>query len=165
MSDSLAARVAARREERVAKRSAKFVLTVPGFRDLLAARYRPLDFEAKRKVQLRHEGIGEDAADEVAAGADLLINACEEVLEITGVGEDGQPTYESLSRGWSAPVVRDVFGLSDLPEGATVRQALILALGSDAVMTHFGEYAQEADRILLDGEDVAVGESRPSAEG
>lgn len=165
MSDSLAARVAARREERVAKRSAKFVLTVPGFRDMLAARYRPLDFEDKRKIQLRYDGIGEDGAAEVNAAADLLVNACEELLEITGRDESGAPTYERVGIGWHPGVVRETFGLDDMPERTSQREALILALGSDAVMTHFGEYAQQADSILLEGEEAAQGEARPSAEG
>lgn len=164
MTDSLAARVAARREQRVASRSAKFILPIPGYKDLLAARYKPLSFEQKRKIQLRHDGIGEDADDEVAASADLLINACVEVLEITGSTETGEPSYETISGGWSAGVIASTFGLDIAPQ-MTARAALIMALGSDDVMEHFGQYAQAADAILADGEEAAQGEAKPSEEG
>lgn len=163
MSDSLASRVAARREQIIAGRSAKFVLPIPGYTGLLAARYRPLSYEVKRKIQLRHEKIGEDAADEVAASADLLINACVEVLEVTGSGPDGE-TYETISQGWSAQVIASTFAL-DLEPTTTARTALIMALGSDDVMAHFGQYARASDQILAAAEEGAQGESEPSQEG
>lgn len=163
MSESLADRVAARREERVQKRSANFVLGIPGFRDMLAARYKPLEFEKKREIQLKHDGIGEDPADEVSASADLLINACVEVLEITGEDETGKPIYESLAPGWSPDLIRSTFRIPY--PGNSTRQALVEALGSDDVMEHFGEYAKEADAILSEGEEAAVGEAQPSVEG
>lgn len=158
--ETLAGRVAARREQRVARLAARFVLPVPGFEDLLACRYRPLSFEEKRAIALRHDRVGEDAEQEVAAAADLLVTACVEVL----AAEDGAMT--PLSSGWTAALVRDMFGLGDeAPEGATVRQALIAALGSDGVMECFGAYHRRADEIVAAGEDAAVGESKPSVEG
>jgi hypothetical protein len=163
MSESLADRVAARRQERVQKRSAKFVLTIPGFRDLLAVRYQTLTFEKRREIQLRHEGIGENADDEVAAAADLLINACVEVLEVTGKDDVGNPTFETVAAGWTPDLIRSTFGTEYV--GNSTRQALIEALGSTEVMDHFGEYIQEADAILSDGEEAAQGEAQPSVEG
>lgn len=155
--DSLQARVAARREQQIAARARSFLVPLPGFEDLLAARYHPLGFEIKRQIQIRHEQIGSDPADEVAASADILIAACDEVRDAE--------TGATLAAGWTAGVVRDVFGLTDLPESATVRQALIVALGADGVMAHFGGYHREANRILDASEEKALGESTPALAG
>lgn len=160
MSESLQARVAARRQDLIARRSKGFTVPVPEFEGMLALHFRLLEFEEKRAIHMRHDGVGTDPGDEVAASADLLIAACDGVLEVHGDSEPSQ-----YAPGLSAQVVRDLFGLSDLPESLTVRQALIAALGSDGVMALFGRYSQEVSSIRDEAEDAAEGESTPAVAG
>lgn len=148
--DSLAARI---QQRRAALLDAKQV-TVPvhGYRDLLAATYRQLTFEEKRRISLRHQGIGSNADDEVQAAADMLVTASEDLLARNG------DDYESLGCKWSPEAISRLFGLS-IPDGVTARSALMLALTSDQIMEHFGAYIEAVRRLEQDAEAAAVGES------
>ncbi len=169
MSGSLEDRVAARREERQRARASLLIIPVPGYKDLLAARYRVLQWEEKMDIVRRHKGLlnsedgplGGNTTDTVATAADMLIAACEEILEVSGKDDNGKPLYRSLGQRWTAPMILETFRLP-LPPEATVRHALIVALGSEEIIDHFGDYTRECDAILAEGDAVAQGEAPAS---
>lgn len=70
--DQLRSRRAAMAQER------HIDLDLPGYLDLLVARYRPLEWKVIHEIQARAKG---DAAEaELNAAADLLIQACERIF-------------------------------------------------------------------------------------
>lgn len=162
MSASLADRVAAKRREVEARRQARFILPVPDYQELLAVKYRKLLWEERMDI-IERDG-GTDTAERVTAAADMLIAACEDLLEVDGTNGNGEPVYKPLGKRWSTPAIIEYFGIG-LPENATVRHALREALGSDALMTHFAEYVREVGMIETEGEGAATGEASPSEEG
>lgn len=168
MSDQQSLRdyLAGRRQERQDKRTRRMVLPIVGYEQRLAGRYKILGFDEKRDIQHRHEKIGEagDGQVLVNASADLIINSCEDLLEVTGVDEAGKPTYVSLGKRWMAPDVAELFGVEVTPQ-TTAIQALRLVLDPDQVMQHFGRIRAETEAILLEVEEESQGEAQPSVEG
>lgn len=162
--ESLQSLLAARRQVLEAQRAERMVLPIPGYEKLLAGRYRQLPFEEKAKIARRHEQIGEDGgeSDEIAAAADLLINACEDLLQVTGVGEDGKPQYTSLGKKWIPADIAELFGVEAQP---TARLTLMSVLDSDAIIQHLGDYHRASLAISAEGDEVVMGEAVPSGEG
>lgn len=159
---SLEQRVAARRQQRVAKRSSKFILPVKGYEDLFGAQYRILSFEDRLAIATKHPGMEDDPVENVGASVDVLINACVDLLEVTGNDDAGDPVYQSLGKTWTSDSVAELFGTARQP---SVRQALIDAVGSDDLMDHVKHYRDKCDEILAEGDKAAEGESEPSVEG
>jgi hypothetical protein len=164
---SLAERVAARRRELARERTA--VLAIPGYEDMLAARYRMLDFHTLRKIAERNRGQDE-ADEEIANAADTLIHACVEILEVD-TGDDGERVYRSTGQRWTAKAARELFG-AELPNEATARDALLAAIPGAAgegdglnVMVHFAAYDRELSRGNKALAQMIQGESEPSPEG
>ena len=162
---SLSDQIAARRRARAQKRSGLITIPVPGYEDLLHARYRRLDFEEKSQIAKQHEGLGDNPDEEVAAAADMLLRACEDLLQPDGVDERGKPAYVSLGKRWTGPTIVDIFQLDEMPENVTARVALRAALGGEDLMDHFLAYMRQANDLdAADREDLP-GESKPSVEG
>lgn len=159
MDGTLRERLAFRRQENERARNRQIVVAVNGFEDCLAAQYRCLTFEEKTQIAMRHSAVGEDPAAQVAAACDLLINACQDVIEVTGGGEQ-----RPLGRRWSTDLVSELFGLS-LPEGTTVRQAMLQAFDHEDLMDHFLAYTRAANARDLSDREQLPGESEPSQEG
>lgn len=171
---SLQEYLAAKRSENQRKQSTRMTVPVPGYEERLAGRYKILDFETKRDIQQRHDNIGEqgDGVELVNASADLIVNACEDLLEITDPGDpEADPpvkaSYQSLGKQWTAPDVAELFGAEITPGqgGTTAIQALKLVLTGEQIMTHFGRIRAESEAILAEAKAAAAGESQPSVEG
>lgn len=161
---SLSERLTQIRKDRERKRGSIITIPVEGTDGLLAASYRRLSFEEKSDIAKRHDGIGTDGSDEVAAAADLLINACQDLLEVVGKDADGKPEYRSLGKRWTTTTISELFGI-ELPENATVRQAMRDAFDSEDLMDHMLTYIRLANDLTKDDSGELPGESKPSAEG
>lgn len=160
--ESLQALLAARRQELEAKRAERMVLPVPGYEKLLAGRYRQLPFEERAKIARAHGSIEDDVAEEVAAAADLLMRACEDLLQINGTGEDGKPVYASLGKTWTSDAISELFGVEAQP---SARQTLLTVLDSDQIISLVGAYHSASVAISAEGDEAVQGEAEPSAEG
>jgi hypothetical protein len=164
MSQSLAGTLGERRKELVEMRQKTLVLPVPGYEGLLFARYRPLPYEDLRRIQLRHEGIGKDPHVEVNAAADMLIEACEDLLVPVAGAPEGE--YESLGKTWTPAAVRELFEI-DLADGVTTRSAFKAAMADDStrIMEHYGRFMIEAAALYEVVNEEMAGELPPSEEG
>jgi hypothetical protein len=156
MSSSLKERIAER--HRRVHENRTFDLPVPGYADMLGARYRPLPIEKTLEIYLRYQSgslapeTEVDANDIVAAAADMLVNACEELLEKNGDG-----SYHGMSTRWTTAAIADLFPLGE--ETDSVRDALMAAITTDGVMEHFNAYALEAAKVRKDLDGAVEGES------
>jgi hypothetical protein len=160
---SLADQLRFSREQRRQRKDALITLVVPGTGGRLAASYRRLGYAEKTMIARRHPTVGEDPAAELAAAADLLINACQDLLEVCD-DATGERSYRSLGMRWTAPDINRLYGLA-LPDGATAREALLQALDDEDLMDHFGGYINRCT-VADDGERERLpGESTPSTEG
>jgi hypothetical protein len=167
----------AKREARARKRATRMVIAVTGYEDRFAARYKILEFDEKRDIQSRHDTIGEvgnDGSALVNASADFILNACEDLMEITskeitGTDAAGKPieklTCQSLGKQWIAPDIADLFGVTIAPGVTTAREALKLVLDPDQIMAHFGAITREAAAIMAEVSAEGQGEGQPSGEG
>ena len=159
--------LAAKRAERAGKRATRMVIPVVGYEERFAGRYKILEFDEKRDIQSRHDSIGEvgnDGAALVNASADFIINACVDLLEITGKDEAGKSTYQQLGKRWMAPDIADLFGVQITPQ-TTAREALKMVLDPDQIMEHFGAITTAADAIMAEVSVEGQGEAQPSVEG
>lgn len=156
---SLRDKLAAQRKRLEQAREVRLTIPVVGYRKLIAARYRVLTFEEKQTIVNRHQGAVDKPDETAPAAADMLINACEELMEVTGEG-----SYSGTGQRWTAAAIRDLFG-ADLPEGATARQALMSVLDSEQVLEHFGEYILTLKEMQDEVDGELLGESEPSVEG
>jgi hypothetical protein len=161
---SLSARVAQRRAERERKRSEILTIPVVGFEDLLAASYRRLSFEQKGGIVHRHDGIGSDTNVEIAAAADFLINACTDLLEVTGEDENGKPTYQSLGKRWTTASIANLFEM-EFTLNTSVRTAMLAAFDHDDLNDHFLAYTRGVAALDKSDSEELPGESEPSEEG
>lgn len=149
-------------QERIAERHRRVreertvVLPVPGFSDLLAARYRPLPIQDRLRILRKHQNAGEDGDDLVAAAADVLINACEDLLEKNG------SDWKSLGKKWTSSAIGELFPVA-ISEDTTAREALTQALTSDQIVEHSGEYNDECDKIRAELEGATEGESKATS--
>jgi hypothetical protein len=162
----------AQREDRIHRKAQRMTFPVPGYEQKLAAQYRILEFEEKRSIGARHDNAGtgnNDGKDLVELSADGLINACVDLLEITGHDEAGKPVYQSLGMTWMAPVIADLFagvqGVNVIPQQTTAIQALRMVLDGDQIMDHFEDVGRESKKILAEAAQETAGEPQPSAEG
>jgi hypothetical protein len=155
---SLQERVAARRKERERERT--FVLPVPGYEDVLHARYRPLPFEDLHDLQQRHEDDGDTAEGILGLRADTLARACVELLERSPDG-----SFRSLGFGWQPAGVREHL-IPGLPESATARDTVFAlfngTMGGNELIWHFRQWDAEASRNVRAEADELLGESAPS---
>jgi hypothetical protein len=158
---SLAEQVAQRAKARAKQRQTILTIPIPGFEDLFAIQYRRLTFEEKSALVERHNVIDGDARERIESAADMLINACEDVVQVTGHDEHGKPSYRSLQTRLTSAFVGRLFGLEPVP--STARDALILALDSEDLVTHFGQYIRAVDELDRSEVEGLPGESRPSA--
>lgn len=164
MSESIADILAQRRAQLANKRAKEMTIPVPGYEDVLACRYRQLPAEEKLDIVHRHEGVGSDGANEIAAAADVLINACIELVKVTGKDDAGELQYEGLGYRWTADGVVALFKV-ELPENATARQAIRAVLDGEDILTHLSDYHFARIKILNEGDELVQGESEPSVEG
>jgi hypothetical protein len=161
---SLEDKIAQRRRDREQKRKTVLTIPIPGYEDLFAASYKRLTFEQKRTISYRHENVGSDATDEVGFAADLLQNACTDLLEVVGENPDGSKQYRSLGVKWITASIIKLFQI-ELPATATARTALMAAFDSEDLMDHFGRYTRESNALDEDDQKELPGESVPSVEG
>lgn len=164
MSESLADILAQRRAQLVTRRAKTLTIPVPGYEDLIACHYRQLPAEEKLDIVHRHDGIGSDATNEIAAGADLLINACIELVQPTEKDASGEMQYEGLGHKWNAQGVAALFKV-ELPADATARQAIRAVLDGEDILSHVGAYHIARMRVLNEGDEVVQGGAEPSVEG
>jgi hypothetical protein len=160
--ESLQTLLAARRQELESRRAEKMVLAVPGYEKLLAVRCVQLPFEEKARIARSHSGLEDNESEEVAAAADLLIRACEDLLQVTGVDEAGKATYESLGKKWTSDSISELFGVDPQP---TVRATLLSVLNSDQIVRMLADYHNQSEAINAEGDEVVQGEAVPSVEG
>ena len=156
---SLRERLAARRRELTEERT--FLLAVPGYEDLgLYARYKSLPYEALRAIVKRHERTMDTAAGELALACDVLIHACIELVE-----KRDDDSYQSLGFRWGPEAAKELFQI-DLPEGATVRNAIqeIFAGRSMSLILHYREYDEQMGTTVAEVDDAQVGESAASSD-
>ena len=175
MSESLQEYLAAKREENFSKRQRRLTIPITGYEDRFAGRYRILEFPEQRDIRQRHENLGEqeDGAAVVDAGADLILAANEDLLEITDPGDPNATppvpaTYQSLGKRWTAPAIGELFGVNITdPTGQTItaRDALKLVLAPDQIVQHWGRVNGQIDQILTESEASVQGEAEPSSEG
>lgn len=164
---SLKDKVAARRRQ--LEQTNTITLPIPGYEDLLAARYKPLGFEPTMKIVERNEKLG--TADQVVANAaDSLVVACEEILEIVGEDDNG-PIYQSTGHKWTTNGVREIFDV-DLPDGTTARDAILAAMPGPAgvgdamnLTLHYAAYTNAMGANNDTFRKALQGESAPSPEG
>jgi hypothetical protein len=162
VSESLQQRVQAKRQQVIARRSQKFVLPLADYRDELAVRYKILTFEEKEPIFTRFEVDDQGVPlDKIGSSIDFLIAATEDLLEVTGKDENGNPQMTSLGQRWSTQFISDTFGV----QADTVREGIRQALGSDAVMEAFKEWTEQVTAIGKDADKAAEGEPEPSVEG
>ena len=157
---SLSQRVAQRRRAREERRGSTTVLSVPGYEDLLAVRYRRLDGAEMQAIVERPSFDG----DAQAGPLDMLITACVDLLEVAGRDENGARTYVPLGRRWTSQTVAELFEL-DLSPDTTVRSALREALDYKEISQHFAEYVQWVESLESEQAAETPGESGPSDEG
>lgn len=152
---SLKERLAERREQLHQERT--FVIEIPGYRDLIAGRYRTLPYEAIRKVYKRNEATLDTSEGELNSCADTLILGCVELLEKRDDGE-----YHSLDIRW--PNAADLFGV-DLPEGVSDARAVVRAvLPGNELVKHAAEYNEQAEIVLPEVGKALEGESETSVD-
>jgi hypothetical protein len=154
----------AQREDRVRRAGSKLIIPIPGYEERLAGRYRILTFDDKVAIANRHGGVELDPGD-TSMAADYIVNACEELLEVTGTGEDGQPTYQGLGMQWMADDIADLFGVAVTSQSHTAVQALREALDSDQIVDHLAAIATGAAGIMAQVEKQSEGEPEPAAAG
>jgi hypothetical protein len=165
MSDSLQARVTAKRQQVLARRGSKLTLDVPDYEELLVAQYRLLPWEERTEITNHHEAIKDrDSNAVVGAAAEMLAKASVDILEIVGSDEQHKPQYQSLGHGWTTQFIASTFGLS-VPAEYPIDEALRDALGSDAIMEHFGRYIDWVNQTKTAQDEAAQGEPGPSVEG
>lgn len=160
---SLAHRVAQRRKEREARRGTIVTVPVPGFEDLFAVNYRRLTLEERSEIVDRNDVLEGGAGSMTTGAADLLINACVDILEITGQDEAGEPIYLPLGKKWTPSVIAELF--EEDTQGVTVRDALMQVLDSDDLTGHFAAYSKAVRALDEKATDETPGESGPSDEG
>ncbi len=156
---SLRDRLAARRRQ-LAERDF-FTQPILGYEDLgLYARYEVLDFTTRSKIGQRHATAISRKETEIGgtrdAAADTLAQACVGLLE--KVGEDGG--FRELAPGFTADAIREYI-VPDLPEGATVRQAILAmfpAPHDGLVADMLTDYAERCSQIDPDHDEEMAGE-------
>lgn len=154
---SLSQRVAQRRREREARRNEPIILPVPGYGDLFAVRYRRIKLAEIADIVERH---GTDA--DVSASIAMLVAACEDILEVTGVKDDGTPDYQSLGKKWSTRTIAELFE-EDFPPETTVRVAMGV-LDELELQRHAKAYIEKIVEFDKSEAEVLPGESRLSVE-
>lgn len=152
------------REGRVARAASRMVIPIPGYERRLAGRYRILTFDDKAQIANRHGGAAFDPTDSDVA-ADYIINACDELLEIVGHDDDGQPVCEPLGMHWIAEDVADLFGVPVSPATHTAIQALREVLDSDQLVDHLAAIADRSRKIMAEVEKDSEGEPEPAVAG
>lgn len=133
-------------------------LEVPGFEDILVARYHPLDFQRSYKIENRHAKNKNEAERVLLTACDKLINACDGLYEKQ---EDG--SLRDLEYKWSAAAARDLFGL-DIEETVTARQALLAIFPGPlqmALLEHTRQYVEESNELQPQINEDLEGESEP----
>lgn len=166
---SVSSRIAQRARQRAEKRGGVLTVTVPGFEDLFAISYRRLTFEEKTDIAGRNEGLQDllaekpvDSHEMVISSADMLINACVDVLLVVGENEDGTKRYQSTGQRLTSSTIGSLFQLEPVPD--TSRAALLQALDSEDLVDHFGRYMTAVNRLELETVESAEGESGPSVD-
>jgi hypothetical protein len=153
-------RAAARRQHLQQKRT--ITLPLPGYEDIYHVRYRILGAREIRKLGERNEKAGLTGYDlELNTFADILINACEEFLEVKGPDE-----FASTGHKWNANGANDLFD-ADLPEGSSARDAIFAVFpGTESeLILHATEYDSHLTVEAARVDENSVGESQPSNEG
>jgi hypothetical protein len=163
-------RVAAARRGRETRLASTLVIPLPApYGQLIAAEYRILRETEKMQATRGHDVEEGDIEETVDAAADMLLRACEDVLDIINPGDPKAtppvpPSYQSRGHTWTPAAVGRLFGV-DAPEGVTARIMFRMALDGDLILDHLTAYNKRVDAILDAGEEAAQGEAEPSAEG
>lgn len=133
---SLRGRVATRRSELRDQRPIE--LDVPGYKGILRARYRTLDYPAVRAIGERHKNVRSRPEAELKIAADTLCAACDCLL---AVSEDGAARETQFRWDWET--ARKLFEIpaGEVPDDALPRVALQrIVPHSTALMLHYAEY-------------------------
>jgi hypothetical protein len=155
---SLKDRLAARREELQAPHLIE--LPVPGYEDILVAKYHPLSFRQHFDIESKGDKNPDKAQAVLNAALDKLIAACDGLLS---KNEDG--TLTDLGHKWSSAAVQDLFGVEPSTP-PSVRQDLLKIFPDDLLLiSHFEQYANAAQSVVAQAGEKLEGESEPSQEG
>jgi hypothetical protein len=159
---SLKARVQARRRELEQEHDSTFVLPIPGFEQLLAVEYRPLNYREMMKLESRHSKNTDEAESVLFIAVDKMIAACERLVEVTGNPDE----YADTGYRWNVQGVRECFGC-ELPDGATARQAVLKVFsyegGEEDLILHSGEYETQRSTRRASVDRRVEGESEASS--
>jgi hypothetical protein len=108
-------------------------IEVPGYHNLLVARYRLLDWKTVRGIVKRLEGRNNQSESEMLAQMDTIASACVELLlrkddgSLIGMDDDYGPVRYD----------RQLCKILELPEPATAREAIVSLFVSDmAIVGH-----------------------------
>lgn len=134
-------------------------LPVPGYEEILVARYKALDYRTMREIGLRQEQNQDRADAEMKIAAETMVAACLELFE-------RMPNQELRPTGfrWSTKTARELFeiGPDELPDGTTAAAALLKIVDPTDLMIHFGEYSEQVRRVRHDVAQELQGESEAS---
>lgn len=156
---SLQERLAHRRQQLTQERS--FDLPVPGYEDDLVARYHPLSFKKNFDIETRNDKNPDRATATLNVILDKLIAACDGLFS---KAEDG--TLTDLGHKWTVDAAKALFGIDDLDEGATARQAMLAIFpDTDLLIEHVKQYAEACTERVPQIQETLEGESEPSQEG
>lgn len=163
-SGSLKEKLAARRAQLQSERT--HVFPIPGYEDLIAARYKSLDYKALRKIGNRNAKLEGTSDGELANYADTLINACVELLRVDGDDPEKYPSLRDSGNvaRWDDQTVREFFD-PDLPTGTSARQAILAAIPGTQLALHFQRYDEWLSDVVPEIQEQMRGESEPSQEG
>ncbi len=160
-------RLAQRRKELA--EATNFEIEVPGY-DGLWARYRVLGHEENRLIglgveervaEMGLEGNAAQATGERLTAAEVLAEACIELLEYKGRDKQHKPIYESTGYRWTWQAAQDLFGV-DLPAGVEMKDVLgyIFPYPRDILMVlMFNEYMERSMGYLPEVDGLMQGES------
>jgi hypothetical protein len=138
-----------------------FDLSVPGYENVLVARYRSLSYRDQRKIGQRHENEKDQIELELNVAADMLITACQAVL---AKNDDG--SLVEIGK-WNVQTAQEQFGVDfgDHAGTATARQAITSILSDTNLMRHFADWLVATTDVNQKVDEVVQGESEPSLEG
>lgn len=160
---SLRGRLAHRRE--ALRHREPFFVPVPGYEDILAAKYHAIDYRTLRRIGMRQADNKDVPESEIAVAADTLATACDGFYEVPAEWDGDESSLRDTGYTWDVRAARDLFGVGEdeLPDGSTARAA-ILAIVPDhtEVILHYGEYDREARAVNKRVSEELQGESEAS---
>ena len=119
-------------------------LAIPGYGDLLFARYRPVPYREIKAARKKASRRGDDPEAEVNFAARVLMDACETILYRDDPGDDLVPLHTRVESFGDEPVKFDprllkAVGVDD-PPARPIDVVRLVFKNTYAVVSHFNEY-------------------------